>query len=395
MMLFKHLRKIDSTNNNNRDYIMEQVDERKFVVSYGRYGATMAKKPYPISQWDKVLAEKIASGYTDVTDTIQVVVQEVTEEKYKPLENNLVAKLVEKLMGYANIALKKSYKITAKEVSKKMIDMAQDKIYALSSATSLEKFNQALEELFAILPRKMKDVKEYLASSESDFNSVLEREQDLLDIMATKVSQLSNTSSTIEGEKTILETMGISIFPCTEEQIDEIKAFLDPETLCKFDSAYRVINKKTESSFKDFCKDNHIGRKDIHYFYHGSRNQNFWSILCNGLKLKPNAVRTGNMFGYGIYFAPLAKKSVGYTSLNGFWSKEHGDEGYLAVFKVAYKKAFDVHQWSSEYSQYTKHHIRAKGCDALFAHAGLSLRNDEVIVYDENQCTIQYLIRLK
>lgn len=393
-MLFKHLRKIDSSNNNNRDYIMEQVDERKFTVSYGRYGAAMMKRTYPISQWDKVLNEKLSSGYTDVTETVQVIVQEVAEENYKPLENTLVATLVDKLMQYANIALKKCYKIKAKEVSKKMIDMAQEKINTLSSATSLEEFNQTLVELFAILPRKMQDVKDYLATSESDFNAVLEREQDLLDIMTTKVSQLSN-SSYIEGEKTILESMGISIFPCTEEQIDEIKNFLDPETRNKFDSAYRVINKKTESKFKEFCKKNHMGKRDIKYFYHGSRNQNFWSILCNGLKLKPNAVRTGNMFGWGIYFAPLAKKSVGYTSLNGFWTKEHEEEGFLAVFKVAYKKAFDVYTWDSEYSQYTKHHVRAKGCDALFAHAGSSLRNDEVIVYDENQCTIQYLIRLK
>ena len=393
-MLFKHLRKIDSTANNNRDYIMEQVDERKFTVSYGRYGAAMMKKPYPISQWDKILAEKLSSGYTDVTDTIQIVVQEVSEEIYKPLENKMVSKLVEKLMSYANMALKKSYKITAKEVSEKMIEMAQDKIHNLTISPTLESFNQTLEELFAILPRKMQDVKEYLAASEEDFNDILEREQDLLDIMSTKVSQLSNSSS-IEGEKTILETMGLSIYPCTEEQTDEIKNFLDPETRDKFDSAYRVINKKTESTFKNFCKDNHIGRKDIHYFYHGSRNQNFWSIICNGLKLKPQAIRTGNMFGYGIYFAPLAKKSVGYTSLNGFWSKEHSKEGYLAIFKVAYKKPFDVHSWQHEYSQYTKHHIKAKGCDALFAHAGISLRNDEVIVYDESQCTIQYLIRLK
>lgn len=33
--------------------------------------------------------------------------------------------------------------------------------------------------------------------------------------------------------------------------------------------------------------------------------------------------------------------------------------------------------------------------DALFAHAGTSLVNDEIIVYDERQVTLQYLIELE
>lgn len=37
----------------------------------------------------------------------------------------------------------------------------------------------------------------------------------------------------------------------------------------------------------------------------------------------------------------------------------------------------------------------APGCSSLHAHAGPSLRNDEVIVYREDQVTIKYLVELK
>lgn len=34
-------------------------------------------------------------------------------------------------------------------------------------------------------------------------------------------------------------------------------------------------------------------------------------------------------------------------------------------------------------------------CDAVYAHKGLRLQNDEVIVYREEQITLQYIIELK
>ncbi len=35
------------------------------------------------------------------------------------------------------------------------------------------------------------------------------------------------------------------------------------------------------------------------------------------------------------------------------------------------------------------------GYDCTFAHAGVSLRNDEIIVYSSERCTIAYIIELK
>ena len=61
-------------------------------------------------------------------------------------------------------------------------------------------------------------------------------------------------------------------------------------------------------------------KEDIHQvkqLWHGSRNENWFSILENGLQLNPNAIITGKMFGKGIYFAPSSNKSWNYTSYRG------------------------------------------------------------------------------
>ena len=62
--------------------------------------------------------------------------------------------------------------------------------------------------------------------------------------------------------------------------------------------------------------------KNKKLLWHGSRNENWMSIISNGLILNPNAVITGKMFGQGIYFAPKSRKSFGYTSYDGsYWAR--------------------------------------------------------------------------
>lgn len=70
--------------------------------------------------------------------------------------------------------------------------------------------------------------------------------------------------------------------------------------------------------------------------FHGSKNENFWSILKSGLKLNPKASVTGKMLGLGIYGADKAIKSLNYTSIKGSsWARGTSSVGYLAVFAFA------------------------------------------------------------
>ena len=133
--------------------------------------------------------------------------------------------------------------------------------------------------------------------------------------------------------------------------------------------------------------------------FHGSRNENWWSIIQTGLILRPtNAIINGKMFGYGIYYAPKARKSLGYTSLNGsYWTKGHSSSGFMALMDVAYGKPYDVYSFDSKYYNFNYDALQRNcpGANCLHAHEGNMLRNDEIIIYKEEQSTIKYLVELK
>lgn len=327
------------------------------------------------------------------------VVTVLSESNYAPIADQLVAELVDALLAYSDNAIKKNYIVSSKDVTQAMIDLAREKIDQLYSVTSLSEVNAILSQLFTIIPRKMEKVEDYLAHTEMDAAEIITREEALLDIMTGKVNQ--KTRHNIRNDNisnTILDENNLTIRPCTMDEIRHIKKFLGKESEHKLKNAFYVKNIVTEACFYDYCSKNQISDKDIHYLYHGSRNENWWNILIQGLSLRPkkSVVRTGAMFGHGLYFAPRAKKSIGYTSLNGSnWAGGSSSTGFLAVYKVAYKNPYKVYTHVSAYERFTKDSVKQLGADAVFASKDQGmLVNDEVIIYDDKQATIRYLIEL-
>lgn len=103
------------------------------------------------------------------------------------------------------------------------------------------------------------------------------------------------------------------------------------------------------------------------------------------------------MFGNGIYFAPKAQKSLGYTSLSGsYWAKGSSNSAYMSLFDVAYGVPYDVYSFDSKYYSFDYQTLQKvkPGANCLHAHEGTMLRNDEIIVYKEEQITIKYLVEL-
>lgn len=71
------------------------------------------------------------------------------------------------------------------------------------------------------------------------------------------------------------------------------------------------------------------------------------------------------------------------------------ETGFLAVYKVAYKNPFNVYRHTPEYKLFTKENVHRLGADAILASKDQGmLVNDEVVVYDDKQATIRYLIEL-
>lgn len=397
----RHLVMVTAGANNNKYYDMKPQGDM-WVATYGRIGSGSQTRTYSKREWDKKYNEKIRKGYVDQTDLIQDLIstEKPEQAEYKEIDNAVIAAIVERLQTMANNAISENYTVSSNKVTQAMVDEAQKIITGLLNITDVKTFNEELLKLFTTIPRKMGSVSSYIAKKDKEFNKIIKREQDLLDIMKGQVvcKQVITEvqKDTPINDKTILEHLGLVFEECSADDIASIKVALG-SCSDKFHKAWKVKNLRTQKRFDDFVKENDI--KDVRLLFHGSRNENWWSIINSGLMLRPtNAVITGKMFGYGIYYAPKARKSLGYTSLSGsYWARGNSNSGFMALMDVAYGKPYDVYSFDSKYYNFNYETLQKNcpGANCLHAHEGSMLRNDEIIVYKEEQCTIKYLVELK
>lgn len=392
-----------SADNHNKYYNLFP-EGNQFKVQYGRVDSTKTERYYPISKWDSQIKSKLKKGYQDVTDLKTDLVQEISstnpESPCKEIENAAVRAIVEKLQNLARETIQRNYTVKASAVTQDMVDAAQEIIDELANSHfTIEAFNDILLRLFTVIPRKMGNVRDYLANKPEDFAQIISKEQDLLDVMRGQIyvkPEVETTEPVEKKSQTILEELGLEMGEATDDDVAMIK-FLMNESAGKFRKAWKVKNIKTQERFDKFVAENNI--KDTRLLFHGSRSENFWSIIKTGLVLRPtNAIITGKMYGFGIYFAPKCQKSIGYTSLSGsYWARGNNNVAYMALFEVAYGTPYDVYNFDNKYYNldYNKLQQFKPGANCLHAHADKGmLRNDEIIVYKEDQLTIKYLIEI-
>lgn len=392
-----------SADNHNKYYNLFP-EGNQFKVQYGRVDSTKTERYYPISKWDSQIKSKLKKGYQDVTDLKTDLVQEISptnpESPYKEIENAAVRAIVEKLQSLARETIQKNYTVKASAVTQDMVDAAQKIIDTLAnSCSTVEEFNDNLLKLFTVIPRKMGNVRDYLASQQEDFAKIISKEQDLLDVMRGQIyiKPENEPAETVEKkQQTILEELGLEMEETTPDDVALIKTLMN-ESAGKFRKAWKVKNLKTQERFDKFVAENDI--KDTRLLFHGSRSENWFSIIKTGLVLRPtNAVITGKMWGMGIYFAPKCQKSIGYTSLAGsYWASGSDRTAYMAIFDVAYGVPYDTYQFDSKYYSLNYYKLQQfkPGATCVHAHADKGmLRNDEIIVYKEDQLTIKYLIEI-
>lgn len=376
----------------------------QFKVQYGRVDSTKTERYYPISKWESQIKSKIKKGYVDVTDLKHDLVEEISsanpENPYKEIENAAVRAIVEKLQNLARETIQKNYTVKASAVTQDMVDAAQKIIDTLAnSCSTVEEFNDNLLKLFTVIPRKMGNVRDYLASQQEEFAKIISKEQDLLDVMRGQIYIKPENESVETVEKkqqTILEELGLEMEETTADDVALIKALMN-ESAGKFRKAWRVKNLKTQERFDKFVAENNI--KDTRLLFHGSRSENWFSIIKTGLMIRPsNAVYTGSMFSDGIYFAPKCQKSIGYTSLSGsYWTRGGDNTAYMALFEVAYGTPYVVYQHDSSCYHLNYDVLQNKNpkCNCLHAKADKGmLRNDEIVFYRNDQMTIKYLIEI-
>lgn len=439
-----------TAHNNNKYYEMRQISDDIFSVSYGRVGQRAAINEYSMYQWESKYREKVRKGYKDVTHLfLEELENKSSKNKSNPstflnswsaIKNGEVRELFRHLTQYAQRSINHNYQVSAADVTMAQVEEAQNVLDNLTkkvdfksnkiSKKDLENFdtigfNALLLELYGIIPRKMERVTNYLLEYTAGKSitkpilqkarTILTNEQETLDVMRGEVelrlqqekkeslkhSSVNKKDENKEDEKTLLDALGIEVNILDEKKskdailIKRIKKMMQEE-VGKFVNAYSVKDIAQEQIFKTALKESKYRTTDL--FWHGSRNENWLSILKTGLVLRPtNALITGKMFGYGLYFADKCRKSLNYTSLRGsHWTAGNDNKAFLAIYEVHTGRQLKIENYEPWCAGLTYENLKKQNSevDSLFAKGGVDLFNNEFIIYKENQCTIRYLVEV-
>ena len=410
------------TAQSNKVYLMEEQADGRIKCEYGRVGKALVTVYKSSYEWDKVYRSKVNSrkGYTDVTDMVsETVAVDTSGKKTKAKSNDIkdlkVKNIFDDLMAFANKSIKQNYKVSQEAVTQLQVDRAQDilnrAVKLVKKKMDVKEFNNVLIELYTVIPRKMDDVRDHLASSANDdgdlnwINNFLSSEQDTLDAMAGQVKLINQQKDTDAqadeigeddaDEITILEQMGLKAEIETDQKSIDLVTKLMGSNSGRIRKILKVINVKTQTAFDKNLKNSKD--KTRRMYWHGSRNENWFNIIQTGLMIRPSgAVHTGSMFGDGIYFANKAQKSIGYSSLRGsYWAGGSSNKGYLALFDVHTGNQKHITRHDSSCYSLSKGVMDREGTDSVYAHGGMDLRNDEFIIYEASKCTISYLVEME
>ena len=411
------------TANSNKVYIMEELTDGRIKCEYGRVGKSLVTEYKPSSKWDSVLKQKLSKtkGYTDVTDLLAEPVVDDSKpvnNKVDNIKDEIVKKLIDELMSFANKSIQRNYKVSQEAVSEQQVTAAQEIISNISGliqiGVDIKHINDMLLKLYTIIPRRMDNVKDHLFRDVNNDDTLtnaqrlLDNEQSALDTMAGQVElikqQREAAKKAAEAEEkgveevveevTILDQMGLSVEVENDtETLELIKKLMGPN-VNQMKRVFKVVNNKTQKVFDKHMEKVEVKKKRL--YWHGSRNENWFNILQTGLLIRPSgAVHTGSMFGDGIYFADKAQKSIGYSSLRGsYWANGGDNKAFLALFDVHLGKQKEILHHDSSCYKLSKKVLDNEGFDSVFAKGGADLRNNEYIVYNAAQCTVSHLIEI-
>ena len=410
-----YLINVDPSKNLNDYYKIADIGAGKFAATSGRIGEkqgagrrqrhAVLPSSYPDRMYFLKILEKELNGYHDKSEchSIKKIISKKHDTETSGIPDEEIADLMSELIAYARHVIESNYTVSYTDVTDEMIKQAKDVLDIMRrSSKSIDTFNHNLIELMRIIPRKIdkrdgRGVKMMLAQNASDMGRIMERETDLLSIMSAQIEE--NKIDDTKKQKNILEELGLKITRAKDSDIETVKSLLG-DLSDKLSAVYRVENIETEKKFNEYLS---LSEKkngsvpDTKLLWHGSRNENWFHIMQQGLLLNPNAAITGKMFGQGIYFAPSAKKSWGYTSYAGsYWARGTSNTAFMGLYKTAYGKPFVVYDTGVIDSGFTYKDLerKAPGCGCVHAKADRGmLRNDEIIFYREDQITIKYLCK--
>lgn len=384
--------------NNNKYYHMHKPVGDTFDCEYGRINGSgffgSRSVTYPVEKWDSVYASRIDHGYSDISELyFSKKVEKNAEEKSKekPVKLGLTANLMALFRSFTTSFVRHNYNIGIENITEAMVRQAdiiiEDMEFLVRHRCRVFEFNEKLCELWRVIPRSIENTRSECAQTENDFAFILKRESSFLDTLRGNVKSNRPEESSDDMEK-YCQNLGLEIREVNTKEKNEIISLMDNSE--RYVKAYRVVKCKQEKAFKRYAKE----KGNVRLLFHGTKNENLFSIISNKLLLNPHAAITGKMFGNGIYFANSgnSSKSTRYTSINGsYWAHGRSSRAYLLMYDVALGNVYNTSEHDYAWEQKGFH----QKYDSLHAHAGKVLYNDEIITYSEDSSLIRYIIEIR
>lgn len=414
MAVIKTVRMICSNidGNNNKFWNADLHDDGNVFVLYGRVGyAGQSEGPFPGGQafLDKKIKEKKKKGYIEFdgiamesSKTTVSVVPDVKEVAKRQIQfsSPQLEKLIERLAASNIHNITSSTKITYDVntglfstplgiVTPASIDEARNLLALIKAQKENgkdEHFGPAINRYLMLIPHDFGMTKVQHFVDSMDFM------QELNTLDSLEASYTSFTTSVKESkvDKTIeeqifnvkLDTLdnGHPDFKEIDKWFENSKRKAHGYDNVRIKNAYIVDIKDNSDSFEKSGKV--LG--NITRVFHGTSEANLLSILKSGMKVSPpsTAYIAGKMWGNGCYFAIHSSKALGYTL--GRWGNTVHKSGWIFVCDIA--------MGNIDYPKNTCHKPKT-GCDSIWATpANTGLFHDELIVYDNSQINIKFLL---
>ncbi|MFT4758060.1 MAG: poly [ADP-ribose] polymerase [Paraglaciecola sp.] len=242
-------------------------------------GSRSATATYPMAQWDKKFREKTRKSYKDQT---HLFATRTSVAEFATIDNALIRDLMDDLLRFARQSIFTNYNASSEEVTQKQVEQAQHKLNLLVSKVVLKvdaaAFNRDLIELYSIIPRKIRQVKDHLIEAPQNTSDLeiienkLAKEQATLDVMRGQVEQTDSSEETTP--QTLLDAFGLQIQSVENAKlIKNIKKMMGDDA-DKFKQAYHVVNLRSQQHFNHRVNDSTNPKTEL--FWHRSRNEN-WS----------------------------------------------------------------------------------------------------------------------
>lgn len=385
--------------NNNKFYEMSAADGAStFNVKYGRVeGGTPATGSYPISQWNSKYNEKVNKGYKDVTQFVTTTVTETTTQApagVDGIKDPKVREFMALMKSYTDGLVRNTYSVVATAVTQAQVDAAQKLIDELnkmnpSLANEILRINDKLTELYTVIPRSMRQVRDHLLPS-INFARTMQQEQDNLDAMALQVSQVQpkKGKKAKVGKNSLLDDLGVDMKTCTPNH--ELQYLINQlnNSRVKLEAVFEVKKPEEDKVFEAWLAKQK--NKETKILIHGTRSTSVIPILETGLKIRPsgNFSFSGKVYGEGNYYSETVQKSLNYTG--------GGTDKILLVYEVHTGNPFVYDGWFKGNSFTLNYkNLQERGYDSTFVKAGGGLLNTEIIAYTEQQNRIKYILWLK